>query len=124
MPNCPVCNTEYQKQDQQVSFCLTCGWYLRLYSHSGDEVFEGSGLSSSETLQRVENWARQMWRSLSQTLENSPVFVYTYKVTNLFECQRYRSGYSGLKLIKPAIVSSVSRGEVWQLVEPGVLQFY
>ena len=45
-------------------------------------------------------------------------------VANLFECQGYRSEYSGFKLIKPAIVSYVSRGEVWQLVELGVLQFY
>ena len=45
-------------------------------------------------------------------------------VTNLFECQGYRPEYSGFKLIKPAIVSCVSRGEVWQLVELGVLQFY
>jgi hypothetical protein len=45
-------------------------------------------------------------------------------VRNLFECQGYRSEYSGFKLIKPAIVSYVSRGEVWQLVELGVLQFY
>ena len=45
-------------------------------------------------------------------------------VRNLFECQGYRSGYSGFQLIKAAIVSSVSRGEVWQLVEPGVLKFY
>ncbi|NEP84305.1 MAG: hypothetical protein F6K39_43040, partial [Okeania sp. SIO3B3] len=45
-------------------------------------------------------------------------------VTNLFECQGYQPEYSGFKLIKPAMVSSVSRGEIWQLVEPGVLQFY
>ncbi|NEP80812.1 MAG: hypothetical protein F6K39_23160, partial [Okeania sp. SIO3B3] len=43
---------------------------------------------------------------------------------NLFECQGYRLEYSGFKLIKPAIVSCVSRGEIWQLVESGVLQFY
>ncbi|GGA57895.1 hypothetical protein [Okeania sp. KiyG1] len=45
-------------------------------------------------------------------------------VANLFECQGYRPEYSGFKLIKPAIVSSVSRGEVWQLEERGVLEFY
>ncbi|ABG50540.1 hypothetical protein Tery_1182 [Trichodesmium erythraeum IMS101] len=57
MPNCPVCNTEYQQQ--QVNFCLKCGWYLRLYSNSGDEVLEGSGFSSSDALQKVEKWAIQ-----------------------------------------------------------------
>ena len=46
------------------------------------------------------------------------------RVTNLFECQGYRSGYSGFKLIKPARVSAISRGETWQVVERGVLQFY
>ena len=45
-------------------------------------------------------------------------------VVNLFECQGYRHGYSGFQLIKPAIVSSMSKGETWQLVERGVLQFY
>ena len=45
-------------------------------------------------------------------------------VANLFECQGYRSGYSGFQLIKPARVSAISRGETWQLVELGVLQFY
>ena len=45
-------------------------------------------------------------------------------VKNLFECQGYRSGYSGFQLIKPARVSAISRGETWQLVELGVLQFY
>ena len=45
-------------------------------------------------------------------------------VENLFECQGYRRGYSGFQLIKPAIVSSMSKGETWQLVERGVLQFY
>ena len=45
-------------------------------------------------------------------------------VVNLFECQGYRRGYSGFQLIKPAIVSSMSKGETWQLVERGVLQFY
>ena len=44
-------------------------------------------------------------------------------VANLFECQGYRSGYSGFQLIKPARVSVISRGEVWQLVERGILQF-
>ncbi|MCL2928431.1 MAG: hypothetical protein MGG37_10640 [Trichodesmium sp. MAG_R01] len=45
-------------------------------------------------------------------------------VANLFECQGYRSGYSGFQLIKPARVSAISRGEAWQVVERGVLQFY
>ena len=45
-------------------------------------------------------------------------------VANLFECQGYRSGSSGFQLIKPARVSAISRGETWQLVELGVLQFY
>jgi hypothetical protein len=45
-------------------------------------------------------------------------------VANLFECQGYRSGYSGFQLIKPARVSAISRGETWQVVERGVLQFY
>jgi hypothetical protein len=45
-------------------------------------------------------------------------------VANLFECQGYRSGYSGFKLMKPARVSAISRGETWQVVERGVLQFY
>ena len=45
-------------------------------------------------------------------------------VANLFECQGYRSGYSGFQLIKPARVSAISRGEGWQVVERGVLQFY
>ncbi|MDE5121042.1 MAG: hypothetical protein O4965_13415, partial [Trichodesmium sp. St19_bin1] len=44
-------------------------------------------------------------------------------VANLFECQGYRSGYSGFQLIKPARVSAISRGETWQVVERGVLQF-
>ena len=44
-------------------------------------------------------------------------------VENLFECQGYQSGYSGFQLIKPARVSTISRGEVWQLVERGILQF-
>ena len=45
-------------------------------------------------------------------------------VADLFECQGYRHEYSGFKLIKPARVSAISRGETWQLVERGVLQFY
>ena len=45
-------------------------------------------------------------------------------VANLFECQGYWFGYSGFKLIKPARVSAISRGETWQVVERGVLQFY
>ena len=45
-------------------------------------------------------------------------------VANLFECQGSRSGYSGFQLIKPARVSAISRGETWQVVERGVLQFY
>ena len=45
-------------------------------------------------------------------------------VQNLFECQGYRSGYSGFQLIKPARVSAISRVETWQVVERGVLQFY
>ena len=44
-------------------------------------------------------------------------------VENLFECQGYQPGYSGFQLIKPARVSVISRGEVWQLVERGILQF-
>ncbi|GGA57874.1 hypothetical protein [Okeania sp. KiyG1] len=65
MPNCPICNTEYQQQ--QVNFCLTCGWYLKLYSSSADGVLEGSGLSSSDALKQVENWARRMWQASSKT---------------------------------------------------------
>ena len=45
-------------------------------------------------------------------------------VANLFECQGYWSGYSGFKLIKPARVSAISKGETWQVVERGILQFY
>ena len=44
-------------------------------------------------------------------------------VADLFECQGYIPEYSGFKLIKPARVSAISGG-MWQLVEPGVLQFY
>ena len=44
-------------------------------------------------------------------------------VEHLFECQGYQPGYSGFQLIKPARVSVISRGEVWQLVERGILQF-
>ena len=44
-------------------------------------------------------------------------------VEHLFECQGYQPGYSGFQLIKPARVSTISRGEVWQLVERGILQF-
>ena len=45
-------------------------------------------------------------------------------VENLFECQGYQPEYSGFQLIKPARVSTISRGETWQVVERGVLQFY
>ena len=45
-------------------------------------------------------------------------------VEHLFECQGYQPGYSGFQLIKPARVSAISRGETWQVVERGVLQFY
>ncbi|MCL2935154.1 MAG: hypothetical protein MGU50_00460 [Trichodesmium sp. MAG_R02] len=44
-------------------------------------------------------------------------------VANLFECQGYQSEYSGFQLIKPAKVSAISKGETWQLVERGILQF-
>ena len=44
-------------------------------------------------------------------------------VENLFECQEYRPEYSGFQLIKPAKVSAISKGETWQLVERGILQF-
>ncbi|ABG50542.1 hypothetical protein Tery_1184 [Trichodesmium erythraeum IMS101] len=44
-------------------------------------------------------------------------------VANLFECQGYRPEYSGFQLIKPAKVSAISKGETWQLVERGILQF-
>ena len=44
-------------------------------------------------------------------------------VVNLFECQGYQSEYSGFQLIKPAKVSAISKGETWQLVERGILQF-
>ena len=44
-------------------------------------------------------------------------------VENLFECQGYQSEYSGFQLIKPAKVSAISKGETWQLVERGILQF-
>ena len=42
----------------------------------------------------------------------------------LFECQGYQPEYSGFQLIKPARVSAISKGETWQLVERGILQFY
>lgn len=45
-------------------------------------------------------------------------------VEALFECQGYQPGDSSeFKLIKPGIVSPISTGDKWQLVEPGVLQF-
>ena len=44
-------------------------------------------------------------------------------IANLFECQGYQSEYSGFQLIKPAKVSAISKGETWQLVERGILQF-
>ena len=44
-------------------------------------------------------------------------------VANLFECQGYRPESSGFQLIKPAKVSAISKGETWQLVERGILQF-
>lgn len=56
---------------------------------------------------------------------NIKINEYNYEtVETLFECQGYQSGYSNdFKLVKPAIVSPISSGEKWKLIELGVLQF-
>ena len=45
-------------------------------------------------------------------------------VQALFECRNYKKGYSeNFNLIKPAIVSTISANQQWQLQERGVLEF-
>ena len=45
-------------------------------------------------------------------------------VQALFECRNYKKGYSeSFYLIKPAVVSTISANQQWQLQERGVLEF-
>ena len=45
-------------------------------------------------------------------------------VEKMFECRGYQPGESkGFQLLKPARVSPLSVGQMWQLEEPGILQF-
>ena len=93
MPNCPVCNTEYQQQ--QVNFCLKCGWYLGLSSTSGDEVLEDSGLSLSEALQKAEKWAIRKWQSSLRKPPNLEALAHTEEQES--QLQQLRAEYEEYK---------------------------
>ena len=144
-PAVPPVETRQHQQTYSLEYPSSSGSQLMSASNNYPLSFSNNGIAVEETKQSIEqrrlggnkpivfqknrrgNYSVVKEGAVEYMVPKSKLKINEFNrqtVEVLFECQGYRPEYSGFKVIKPAIVSSASRGEVWQLVEPGVLQFY
>ena len=65
MAKCPVCESEYS--ENQVNFCITCGWDLTPYPKSLGMIPE----AFLEKERTKINWAREIWKKHQDKLSES-----------------------------------------------------
>lgn len=142
-PASPVETTQYQ-QRYSSGYPSSSGPQLVSAYNNDPGSFSNNGIAVEETKQSIEqrrlggnqpivfeknrrgNYSIVKEGAVEYMVPKSKLKINEFNrqaVAVLFECQGYRPEYSGFQLIKPARVYA-SRGESWQLVEPGVLQFY